>query len=152
MHFYNIINELASKNDISLYVDMDGVIASYDVGKPLNFASKRPLTENINKLEKISKIENVELYILSICKKNNQINEKNKWLDKYAPFFYKQNRIIISKEQYEGISSPDLKSNYLKNIKTNRQVIFLDDDNTILKTVMKTVPNIILFQDSELID
>ena len=57
MHFYNIINELSKNQKISLYVDMDGVIASYDAGKKLDFKNKRPLTENINKLETKEEVE-----------------------------------------------------------------------------------------------
>lgn len=152
MHFYNIIKDLAEKNELIIYVDMDGVISSYDIGKPLNFAAKRPLTENINKLKEISEIPNVELYILSICKKNFQIDEKNEWLDKYAPFFKKENRVIISKENTDITSSSQLKADYLKNVVTEKQIVFLDDDNEILKTVLKTAENVIAFQDSELID
>ena len=65
---------------------MDGVIASYDFGKPLNFKKKRPLTTNIKTLSKVNKLANVELYILSVCRLERQIKEKNNWLDKYAPF------------------------------------------------------------------
>ena len=78
MHFYNIIKELSDKAEVMLFFDMDGVISSYDAGKKLDFANKRPLTENINKIKKISTLDNVTLYILSICKKNFQIEEKNK--------------------------------------------------------------------------
>jgi len=152
MHFYNQIKDLAQEKEIILFVDMDGVIASYDVGKPLDFLNKRPLTENIKKLEKVGEIPGVELHILSICKKNFQIDEKNTWLDKYAPFFKKENRKIISKEQIIGVSSPELKANYLKNFNTNKKMVFIDDDNAILKKVMDTVEEIIVFQDSELID
>lgn len=152
MHFYNLIKELSTEKELIIFVDMDGVIASYDVGRPLDFLKKRPLTENIKKLEKVSKLPNVELHILSICKKNFQIEEKNTWLDKYAPFFNKENRIIISKEEIKNISSPEIKSNYLKSVKTNKQIVFVDDDNAILKNVINNVANIIVFQDSELID
>lgn len=152
MHFYNLIKELSTEKELIIFVDMDGVIASYDVGRPLDFLNKRPLTENIKKLEKVSKLPNVELHILSICKKNFQIEEKNTWLDKYAPFFNKENRIIISKEEIKNISSPEIKSNYLKSVKTNKQIVFVDDDNAILKNVINNVANIIVFQDSELID
>ena len=86
MHFYNLIKNLSSEKELVIFVDMDGVISSYDVGKPLDFLNKRPLKENINKLEKINELPNIELYILSICRKNFQIEEKNIWLDKYAPF------------------------------------------------------------------
>lgn len=152
MHFYNLIKDLSKKKDIIMYVDMDGVIASYDVGKPLDFLNKRPLTENIKKLEKIGELSNVELHILSICRKDFQIEEKNTWLDKYAPFFKKENRTIISKETSTGMSSSELKANYLNNIKTDKQIVFLDDDNSVLKEVLNTVNEIIAFQDSELID
>lgn len=52
MHFYNIIKELSNKTEVMLFFDMDGVISSYDAGKKLDFANKRPLTENINKIKK----------------------------------------------------------------------------------------------------
>ena len=152
MHFYNQIKDLAKNKQIILFVDMDGVIASYDVGKPLDFLNKRPLTENIKKIKKVGEISNVELHILSICRKNFQIEEKNIWLDKNAPFFKKENRKIISKEQISGISSPDLKTNYLSSLKTDKQIILLDDDNAVLKKVMDNVKSCIVFQDSELID
>ena len=152
MHFYNLIKEISEKNDILLYVDMDGVIASYDAGKPLDYENKRPLRENIRKIKKVSEIPNVELFILSICMNNKQIQEKNNWLDKYADFFKYENRVIISKEKYVGISSPEIKTNYLKNLKSNKQMILLDDDNRILKNVLKNADNVIALQDSELID
>ena len=118
MHFYNLIKNLSSEKELVIFVDMDGVISSYDVGKPLDFLNKRPLKENINKLEKINELPNIELYILSICRKNFQIEEKNIWLDKYAPFFKRENRIIISKQETDNTSSPEIKANYLKNVKT----------------------------------
>ena len=47
MHFKEIIFELLKDNNINMYVDMDGVIASYDFGRPLEFDKKRPLMTNI---------------------------------------------------------------------------------------------------------
>lgn len=152
MHFYNIIKELSDKAEVMLFFDMDGVISSYDAGKKLDFANKRPLTENINKIKKISTLNNVTLYILSICKKNFQIEEKNNWLDKNAPFFDKSNRIIISKEQHPNIDSPTLKSDFLKNLNTNSQIVLVDDDNAVIKKVLDVTDNVMVFQDSELID
>ena len=52
MHFKSIIESYNKK--IILYVDMDGVIADYEVGKPFDFINKRPLIERIEKLEIIS--------------------------------------------------------------------------------------------------
>lgn len=152
MYFYELIKKLSENKKTKIYVDMDGVIASYDFGKPLDFANKRPLITNIKTLNELCKLQNVELFILSVCRFNNQINEKNNGLDKYAPFFDKNKRIIISKESNLHLSSKELKLNYLKTSKTEEQIIFIDDDNEVLKTIHNNIKNIILYQDSELID
>lgn len=152
MHFYQIIENLSKERKLLIFVDMDGVIASYDIGKPYDFDKKRPLITNINTLKRLNSLENCELYILSICKKNYQIKEKNDWLDLNAPFFKKESRIIISKENSSITESGILKANYLNNLNTKNQIILVDDDNKVLKIVKENVKNIILFQDSELID
>lgn len=152
MHFYELIQKQTKNKKTRIYVDMDGVITSYDIGKPYDFENKRPLTTNIKTLSKINNLENTELFILSICKKDSQIKEKNNWLDKYAPFFQKDNRIIISKESNPNLSSKELKLNYLKSLKTDNQIILIDDDNEIIKTIKDNAKNIILYQDSELTD
>ena len=152
MHFYDLINEIADKEEIDLFIDMDGVISSYDFGKPLDFINKRPLTTNIKTLEKISKIKNVNLHILSVCRRNIEIEHKNNWLDKYAPFFLKENRNVLSKETYTGFSSAELKLDFLKRYNTNKKIILVDDDNNVLNTIDKNIDDITLFQDSELID
>ncbi len=152
MHFYNLIKGLSVSNNIKLFIDMDGVIVNYDLGRPFDFINKRPLKTNINVLKKVAEIKNVDLCILSICKKNNQIDEKNTWLDRYAPFFKKENRYILSKEEIKGMSSSDLKLNFLKNYKTDYKKVLVDDDNKILKRISNNSNDIILYQDSELID
>ena len=152
MHFYNLIKDISSIKKTLLYVDMDGVIASYDLGKPYDFLNKRPLKSNIDKLYEISKLPNIELHIFSICRKDIQINEKNTWLNKHASFFDINNRTIISKESNPNLESKELKLNYLKSLSTDNQIILLDDDNEILKYIQSNLKNIILFQDSELID
>ena len=88
MYFMDVIRKLKD-NKIKIFVDMDGVIADYDVGNPSRYDIKRPLISNITKLEKVAKIERVELFILSVSRKNVGIEEKNIWLDKNAPFFKK---------------------------------------------------------------
>ena len=152
MHFYQIIENLSKERKLLIFVDMDGVIASYDIGKPYDFDKKRPLITNINTLKRLNSLENCELYILSICKKDYQIKEKNDWLDLNAPFFKKESRIIISKENSSITESGILKANYLNNLNTKNQIILVDDDNKVLKIVKENVKNITLFQDSELID
>lgn len=149
MKIINEIKTIAKNQKIDIYVDMDGVIAEYDFGRPLDFLNKRPLLGNIKVLEEISKIPNVEMHILSICKKDSQINDKNLWLDKYAPFFKKENRNVLSKETYTDKSSSELKVDFLNNIESFK--ILIDDDNGILKEVDKKVKNISLYQDSSIV-
>ena len=152
MYFYNLIKDLVKNKKTIMYVDMDGVIAAYDFGKPLEFDKKRPLYTNIKKLEEVSKLENLELRILSACRTIDQINEKNEWLDKYAPFFTKDNRHILARELYDYMDSCDMKTMYLEKMNDPFQIIVLDDDNLILKTIHKMLDHVICIQDSEMID
>lgn len=152
MHFIDLIKKISIDEEVILFVDMDGVIASYDVGRPYDFKNKRPLKNNINIFREIAKSDRVSLHILSVCRENYQIEEKNEWLDINAPFFEKENRVILSKEDSIYKISSELKLNYLKNYKTDKKIVFIDDDNSVLSVVNKELKNIILFQDSELVD
>ena len=152
MHFYELIKETTKDKHADIYVDMDGVIASFDVGKPLDFKNKRPMKTNIETLRKVSELDNVTLHILSICRKDYQIEEKNEWLDMYAPFFKKENRNVLSKETYTGISSSNLKSEFLGKLDKTNMIILVDDDNKVLSVVGTNNPTVVLYQDSELVD
>lgn len=105
---------------------------------------------NINTLSQLCDLKNVELHILSVWRFAREIKVKNDWLDKYTPFFEKDKRTIISKESNPHYSSKELKLNYLKSLEIEKQIIFID--NEVLRTVRNELKNIILYQDSELID
>lgn len=155
MYFKNKLKELYKDEEINLFVDMDGVIADYDFGNKLDFKEKRALKSNIKILTDLSKEKNINLYILSICKNDKQIKEKNDWLDKYAPIFAKDLRYIISKETHKNTSSKELKFITIKNIIEElklKNIVLIDDDNGILKYLKESNLNIKLFQDSSLID
>ena len=47
MYFKELIINLLKEKNIDLFVDMDGVIAAYDFGRPHDFDKKRPLITNI---------------------------------------------------------------------------------------------------------
>lgn len=151
MYFYNLIKEISEDKSVNIYVDMDGVIASYNFGKPLDFKNKRPLTTNIKTLEKVNTLNNVNIHILSVCRTNEQINDKIEWLKKYVDFIPKENINIISREKYNNEEAKILKLNFLKKLKCEN-IILIDDDNEILRTIKKEIDGITLFQDSELID
>lgn len=153
MYFYNLIKEMATKKDLMIFFDMDGVLAEYGIGKnPFDFLNKRPLKQNIATIEEVSTIENVEVHVLSVCREDSQIEEKNIWLDKNAPFFKKENRNIISRASKDWMPSKDIKLNFLKEVKTDKQIILVDDDNGVLKNIKDNLENVIVMQDSELID
>lgn len=136
---------------IKLFVDMDGVIVDYDFGNAGNYDEKRPLYDSIKKLEEVSKLSNVELCICSITRMNSGFDEKNIWLDKYAPFF--KERIIISREDNNFMESSLLKANVLKNIERDDSVLILiDDDPVVLKKVHELNPDIVLLKDTCLVD
>lgn len=152
MHIKEVITNILKKDKIDLFVDMDGVIAAYEFGMPLDFDKKRPLLSNINKIKELSKLEGLTIHILSCCKKDYQIELKNQWLDKYAPFIDKDRRFILSKETITDLSSANMKLNFLQKHKTNSKIVVIDDDNQVIKTLGNNLQNIIVLQDSELID
>ena len=138
---------------IIIYVDMDGVIADYIVGSAQDYDKKRPLYDSISKLETISEMPNVELYILSATRYSEGIKQKNWWLDKFAPFFKPENRIILSREANNMRESSVLKAEYLTNIHRDGSVLILiDDDPKILREVKEKNSDFVLLKDTVLVD
>ena len=152
MYLKEYLNKFKDQK-IKLYVDMDGVIADYDVGKACEYDKKRPLTTSIKKLEEISKMDNVEIHIMSITRMDEGFEEKNNWLDKHAPFFKKENRIIISRESNNFKTSIELKTEFFKNLERDESVIILIDDHPmILHEIEKTSKDVVLLKDTVLVD
>ena len=75
--------------------------------------SKKIIKNSIDKLEIISQMPNVELFIFSATRYSSGFAQKHWWLDTYAPFFKKENRIIISREDNGMKDSSILKDNSL---------------------------------------
>lgn len=102
------IIEINSKK-ISIFVDMDGVVADYRFGereniknnKPGLYLNKRPIYTAINKLQRINDEIDCEMCILSSCLYKEQAEEKSLWLDKYMPFIKKKNKIFVLSQNFE---------------------------------------------------
>lgn len=140
-------------NNIDLFVDMDGVVAHYEVGEAKDFDAKRPLLSSIKKLKIVSKMKNVNIYILSVTRMNQGIAEKNEWLDKYMPFVKKENRYILSREANDFRLSKDLKTSYLKTqIKDDTVTVFIDDDVRIINDIRENIPSVYMLKDTALVD
>jgi hypothetical protein len=138
---------------IKLFVDMDGVIVDYEFGKAYDYDEKRPLYDSIKKIEEISRLNNIELFIFSATRKNEGYEQKHLWLNTYAPFFKKENRIIISREANNFRESAILKAEYLKNYKRDGSLlIVIDDDPRNLKEINKLNHDVILLKETVLVD
>ena len=152
MYLKDFLEQYNNKK-INLYVDMDGVIADYVFGEPSNYHKKRPLYTSINKLEEISKMENVELHIFSATRKTEGIEQKHIWLDKFAPFFKKENRVIISREENNYAKSSTLKALYMKNLERDGSIIIIiDDDPQNLREINTASEDVIVLKDTALVD
>jgi len=143
--FYNRIKEICNKNEkVAMFIDMDGTIVEYTVyqegeltkdtkGK---FIDGKPIDIVIKNLERISHIENIDLYILSLSKSNIIVEEKKHWLKKHASFIKENNWIIINKEAGEYNKE---NRDYIKSMKIKEKLeeyncaILLDDDHKILR-------------------
>ena len=152
MYLENFLEQYQDKK-VKMFVDMDGVIADFNFGKACDYDKKRPLYSSISKLENISKKDNVDLYIFSATRMNKGYDEKQYWLDKYAPFFKKENRVIISREKHDFLESSELKADYMKNVERDGSVlIVIDDDPKNLRAIRKLNDDVVLLKDTALID
>ena len=94
----------------------------------------------IDVLEEISKINNIEMYILSLSKTKKITEKKKIWLKKYVPFIKEENWIILTKEigEYSNENRNEIKG---KNIELRQKdydkSIMLDDEQVVLREAKK---------------
>ena len=151
MYITDYIKQFKNKR-IKIYVDMDGVIADFDVGNASEYDKKRPLLTNIEALREVSKNKNVEMFILSITRMTIGREEKNRWLDKYVEFIKVENRFIISREEHNFMPSKALKKKFIKNIKRDESIIIvIDDDPAIIDEIRKSSEDVYLLKDTSLV-
>ena len=147
--FVNEIKEICKKNKkVDMYIDMDGTIAEYHLYNPEEISRKmeeeylknEPLKNVIDVLEEISKINNIEMYILSLSKTKKITEKKKIWLKKYVPFIKEENWIILTKEigEYSKKNRNEIKG---KNIELRQKdydkSIMLDDEQVVLREAKK---------------
>ena len=151
MELFDLIESNSDKN-IDIYCDMDGVIAEYQIGN-FDYNTIRPIMTTINNLKYLSNKNNISIYILSICKTNNIVNDKIYWINKYMPFINKDSIILLSKEKIHNKESKEIKRDYLENnINTNNLNIMIDDDINIIKEIRNGIHEINIFHVSSIID
>lgn len=151
--FIDKVKEIKKENEkIAIFVDMDGTIAEYPVYQEENVAKAmeeeyskiEPINYIINILKELSKIENIDLYILTLSKTIQISEEKIKWLKKYVNFIQEKNWIIITKELGEYNKE---NRDFIKALKMQEKLpiydfeILLDDDHKVLKETQKLLGN-----------
>ena len=150
MYIDDVLNKYKNEK-IQMYVDMDGVIADYEVGKACEYDKKRPLLSNISKLQEISQNDNIEMNILSVTRYDEGFGEKHTWLDEFAPFFKKENRNIISRESNNFEESANLKASFISKLERNKVIIVIDDDPIVLKRIKELNDDVVLLKDTALV-
>ena len=152
MYIEDFLEQYKDKK-VKMFVDMDGVIADFDFGNNGDYDKKRPLYSSIEKLERISKKDNIDLYIFSATRMNKGYDEKQYWLDKYAPFFKKENRVIISREKHDFVETATLKANYMKDVERDGSIlVVIDDDPKNLRAIRQSNEDVVLLKDTALVD
>ena len=149
MNIYSIISKLTDNGEVHIYLDIDGVLANYNVGNLVDFKEKRILHNNVDSVKFLSTIPNVELYILSICKDDMEKLSKNSFLDMNANFIMNDHRIFLNKDDK---SVMEIKSDYLKGLNRSNKIVYLDSDNSVLEYVKYNNNDIEVLHASELVD
>lgn len=153
MSFIDKITKICKEHDkVALFVDMDGTIVEYIVyheGFITNetkelFLNAKPITSIIEKLEELNKIENLDIFILTLSKSNIIAKEKKEWLKRYLPFIDENNYIILIRENgdYDTETRSFVKANQMKEkLKEYNYVMLLDDEHKILRTTLNEIQN-----------
>lgn len=165
MYLLDVLKDFVNDKKIdslAIFVDMDGVIADYRFGEGNNiknnvqgtYLKKRPIYTTINNLKKINDEEGFDVYILSSCFFKEQADEKDEWLDKYADFIKKENRIFTYNANFE--SRKDAKIQVIKEkleLKEYEYAVLIDDTHDILfKGIKELGDKFLPFHVSTLID
>ena len=153
MEFCERIKEICNNYDrVALFVDMDGTVVEYNIfqdgtvtteSKGL-FVDNRPVMPIINKLEEINKIENIDIYILTLSRSKIIEKEKKIWLKKHMPFVKEENYIILIRENgdYNSENRNYVKVNKMKEKEDKYDyLMLLDDDHNILRTTKREMGN-----------
>jgi len=158
-YFYNYIKDFKDKT-INIYVDMDGVVADYDFMGYINdgtnndiYLNKRPILSAIKPLEEVSKLDNVNLYILSVSRYESQVNGKLIWLEKNMNFIKKENIIILPRDTNDFKKAKVLKKEYLMDRLDNDDInIHIDDSHEVMDLLKEMNKNLIILHTTSLLD
>lgn len=161
--FIEEIKEKAKSKRVIIYSDMDGVLAEYRTGEKPSilgnekefFLRKRAIFSTINKLEALSKLENIEIGIMSNCYFQEQKKDKIVWLEKYCPFIKKENIniIVLNEEPHTKETKNYLKVNKILALNEGKDVeCYLVEDNYDIISASNKTRHGIAHHLSEILD
>ena len=155
MYFIKELEKIIKKNNnakIAIFIDMDGVVADYRFGEGKNiennikgtYLNKRAITITINVLKKVYEQFDFEMFILSSCRFEEQVEEKKLWLKNNMPFIKKDNQLFIISRTFE--ERKILKINKIKEFINEKyeKAIMIDDTHDILFLGIKELKNKII--------
>lgn len=160
--FVDRLKELCGDSNTFISFDMDGVLAEYKLDYTNRHSKNesgfyrecRPLQYVIDVAKQLDECQNVTVGVLSQCSHDVHAKEKIEWLERYAPFFKKENIKILTYANLnlEVDDKEKLKCEYLKSLKGDYDYVFhVDDDVRILKQ-SKKYKEIMMFHVSSVID
>lgn len=147
--FYNEVEKICKENKkVAMFIDMDGTIVEYKVfpegaistSTKGEFIEAEPVVAVIDNLKKISSINNIDLYILSLSKSNIIEEEKKVWLRNNVSFIDEDKWIIVNKEkgEYNKENRDFIKAEkIIEKSGDYDYLMLLDDDHKILKTTQQ---------------
>ena len=145
-----MILESAKKGKTKAFFDMDGVMVEivFTTNVEYRYDDKRPLETVIDSIKTLHDA-GVELYVLSQCHWKKGREQKEKWLDKYAPFIKPENRIIITYKETDNphpkpMENHKLKAWYIKShINRGETVYFIEDTFSNMLGMAEENPDVI---------
>lgn len=152
--FLDEVKKLAKENKIIVFSDMDGVLAEFGIGEkhlilanvPSFYLNKRPIQTTLKALELLSKIDNVEIGIISNCHFIEQKQDKISWLKKNASFIKPENIniIVLNEETYTKETKDFLKINKILNLVKDKNIKFflIEDDHGIIRSSNSVCPGV----------
>jgi len=169
MRFVEKIKGICRENEgkrIGIFIDMDGVLADYDIdgyqdihlNTPNIFLKKRPIMTTINVFKELATINNLELYIVSACLFKNQATDKSLWIDENLSFIKNGNRYFVVKEivKYTRETKPAIKVNCIKDVMDKEGIdlgIYVDDEHLMLRQAQLDLGDkVMAFHISTLLD
>lgn len=157
-----ICQDIEKKDSIvKIFWDMDGTCASMEMHKKDKkmengfFSSKRPIKTIINLMKKFNDL-GAQTYILSFCSYNYQKKDKLNWLQENCNFINFNNIIIIPRKEpnvkhYE--IKQTLKAEYLKDYVTDKDIVYIVDDNeSVLLGTKEKIPSINIISPIDFIE